>query len=246
MKIRSIFKKIKTFNKTFYIISFTVLFVSLISIYLFTKSPPHTNDKELTSLFGSTSQIPISPSPADKNSTNIPSASLIEYKNVQAYGVEITETQMEVVIKYMKAQTVPNDKPPSEYFDKNDKWYFIEGYQSQELYVKNPYICELVLLWCGTLNTNDLQKVNDEKKRCLTYDIDYNNVSEWINSNTGLCCKGLIDNVDYILSCAKTDRKQIRPLNEELLFTYQLLKDSGADCKDYNCPSAIEKEIEYY
>src|SRR4030042_2257644 len=183
-----------------------------------------------------TIQIPI---------TNYPSITPIEYKRITAYGLEITEEQKIKLDNYLKIEETQNIQP-SFYFNKIGGWYKTEVVQSSEFYIKDNYMCELMLLWCGGLNTNNSEHVKRVKEACLTYNIDYNNFNDWMKSNTGQCCKGLFDNTTHILSCVKTGKNDNKPLSEELLFTYQLLKDSGADCQNYNCPPALEKEIIYY
>ena len=169
----------------------------------------------------------------------------IEYKKLLTYGVEINQEQYELFVKAYQINKISSEAPSS-YFAK-EEWYFIDGpMQTQQLYIRYPYVCETWFLWCGSLNMNDPDQVRDERNRCQTYDYDHSDPTSWIGSNTGQCCHGLINNTSHILSCAQTNIGSDERLKEELDYTYELLKSINASCDKYNCPPALETEILYY
>jgi len=233
-----------------YLILLLFLFAIVGASYLFlqvhtAKNKNVANLVALPSESKNPSIIPTSSSNSVVNDANQPTD--FQYKDIKTYGVEITEEQHTKLVSYAGVNKMTSGKSPSYYLGKGTGWYYMDGpFQNQELFVKGNYLCESVYLWCGGLNMNDPQAVKDERNQCQSYNINLNNTSDWMQSNTGQCCRQLSTGKPYVLSCADTSRDPNKPINDDLLFTYTLLKGSGADCNNYNCLPAIETQIEYY
>jgi hypothetical protein len=225
------------------IIIVLVLFnINIILIY-------NSRNQNLIRTNPSITKVTTSPSPTISISTNENKSGRTqpEIKHIRAYGLEITEKQTSELVRYLKAERIEYGNYASDYFNQVDKWYVLDsqnGYiQERELFTKKPYICQLQHLVCmGT--PNDF--VDKERQKCLNSNTDYNNYNDWSYSNSGQCCKTLVSDISSVFSCANIDRNQENPISEELIFTYQLLKESGVDCTDHNCPPAIEKVIDYW
>lgn len=173
---------------------------------------------------------------------NLPTPTPIVYKRLKAYGVEITMEQHDKVVIGKRNHITD---VPSSAFDKSEWWSDNALYQNQELFIKNPFICQISSYWCGSYIGPE-EAVENAKQECLKSGIDYFSQPYDENKEHAGCCRALVTNRWYTLSCANFERKDEKPSSEELIYTYTLLKDSGADCKDYNCPAALETEIMYY